>query len=170
MSLPEFSCRSCPIGVILLIALLLSVAVSSAPGSQTRSPLLAVQDVGGAAAVGDDKKIEEIMERMKSAGRSFRRALRGNKIEDALAQVQKAQVATLESKDLVPDMVAEMEDPKERLEGRLYYRLWIIAILDHWLDIERALLVKDTKTAGEVAKKISELKKRGHQRFRKEED
>ena len=113
---------------------------------QGRNSLLALQD-GGAETKGGDAQIEEVMDEMKSAGRSFRRALRGKKVEDALKHVQRAQLATLKSKDLVPDMVAEMEDAQARAASLKEYRLMIVVTLEHWLKIERALLAGDMAAA-----------------------
>ena len=93
---------------LLLIASILLV-IASSPESQQGGTLFAQQDAEKTSAVGDDAKIDEIMKRMKSAGRSFRRALRANKLDEALVHIQKAQAATLETKDLVPNLIAEME-------------------------------------------------------------
>lgn len=122
------------------------------------------------ATSGDDEKIEEAMGEMKSAGRSFRRALRGKKVDEALKQAHRAQKATLVSKDLVPDLVMEIEDLKVRAESLKEYRLMMIATMEQWLLIEKSLLAGDLQAAGELAGKISELKKSGHQKYRKEED
>ena len=154
---------------LLLIASILLV-IASSPESQQGGTLFAQQDDEKTSAVGDDAKIDEIMKRMKSAGRSFRRALRANKLDEALVHIQKAQAATLETKELVPGLIAEMEDPRARSNSLTRYRLAIIATLEQWLHVERAVMVGDTKTAGEHAKKISEIKKNGHQEFRKDED
>ena len=168
MNCSGFTCRIRSLVVLLPLALVFSFVFSGLFETPGGSGLLALQEAEGAK--GDDARIEEAMDRMKSAGRSFRRALRGKKTEDALAHAHKAQLATLESKDLVPDRVAEMEDPAARAESLKEYRLMIVATLEYWLKIERALLAGDLKTAGEEAKKISALKKSGHQKYRKEED
>ena len=153
----------------LIMGLLTTLVIFGSPEFQGRKSLLALQD-GGAEAKGGDAQIEEIMDEMKSAGRSFRRALRGNKVEDARKHVQRAQLATLKSKDLVPDMVAEMEDAQARAASLKEYRLMIVVTLEHWLKIERALLAGDMAAASEEAKKISAVKESGHEKFRKEED
>ena len=107
---------------------------------------------------------------MKSAGRSFRRALRGKKVDEALKQAHRAQKATLESKDLVPAQVMEIEDLKARAESLKEYRRMMIATLEQWLLIEKSLLAGDLQAAGEQARKIGELKKSGHEKYRKDED
>ena len=168
MTFPDKSCQSRSMMTLATMALLIVVSLSGFHGVQSQDTLVVLQDPE--AVSGGDAKIEEVMDEMKSAGRSFRRALRGKKVEDALKHAQRAQLATLKSKDLVPDRVSELEDPDVRAASLKDYRLMIIVTLEHWLKIERALLDGDLKTAGEEAKKISTVKKSGHEKFRKEED
>lgn len=169
MTLPISVCTRRSVLSLLILGLLSAVVIFVSPEVQGWNPSPSIQD-GSAELKGEDAKIEEIMDEMKSAGRSFRRALRGKKVEDALKHVQRAQLATLKSKDLVPDRVAEKEDPQARAASLKEYRLMIVVTLEHWLKIERALLAGDMAAASEEAKKISAVKKSGHEKFRKEED
>ena len=85
-------CNRRSVLTLLIMGLLTTLVIFGSPEFQGRKSLLALQD-GGAEAKGGDAQIEEIMDEMKSAGRSFRRALRGKKVEDALKHVQRAQLA-----------------------------------------------------------------------------
>jgi soluble cytochrome b562 len=108
------------------------------------------------------------MKGMKSAGKSFRRALRKSDAIEALKYVQKAQESTLSAKKYIPAVVETLEG-EEKAEMLKWYRMGIISTLEQWCLIEKALLEGDVETAGTLAKKISDLKKRGHETFRKDD-
>jgi len=115
-----------------------------------------------------DEAIDTAMKGMKSAGKSFRRALRKSDAKEALKHVQKAQESTLAAKRYIPAVVEALEG-KEKAEMLKGYRMGIVSTLEQWCLIEKALLEGDVETAGILAKKISDLKKRGHETFREDD-
>ncbi|MAW77259.1 MAG: hypothetical protein CMJ95_07740 [Planctomycetes bacterium] len=111
-----------------------------------------------------DEAIEKAMEAMKSAGRSIRRALRKKDVEVALAVVNRAQLAVIEAKKLVPAAAKKLKgDARSALERDFRQRL--IAVLERWILVEKALLLGKTEDATEFVRTIVELKKSAHEEF-----
>ena len=72
------------------------------------------------------------------------------------------------AKRYIPAVVEALEG-KEKAEMLKGYRMGIVSTLEQWCLIEKALLEGDVETAGILAKKISDLKKRGHETFREDD-
>ncbi|NCG00124.1 MAG: hypothetical protein GWP39_11510, partial [Planctomycetia bacterium] len=73
-----------------------------------------------------DEAIDTAMKGMKSAGKSFRRALRKSDAIEALKYVQKAQESTLSAKKYIPAVVETLEG-EEKAEMLKWYRMGIIS-------------------------------------------
>ncbi|MGE4618443.1 MAG: hypothetical protein AAEJ04_01390 [Planctomycetota bacterium] len=159
----KFMAAFLSISSVLLLVIGSSRAGSSIPEFRTSSgqeSALVEQD----AKTGDEA-IEDAMKKLKSASRSVRRALRSKDVVGALAWVGKAQLALVESKMFVPDAASELTG-KAKTALEQDYRLRVIAVLEQWIVIEKALLQGDTEAASVAMKKVSELKKSGHQKHK----
>lgn len=149
-------------GLILLLAIFVSFNTQTASGvSVGLETVSRVQSDEPAAA---DEAIEEAMEAMKSAGRSIRRSLRKKDVTTALTVVNRAQLTVIEAKKLVPSAASKLEGEAKVALAR-DYRQRLIAVLEQWILVEKALLQGNAEEASKLMKTISDLKKSGHKKF-----
>ncbi|MGE4633446.1 MAG: hypothetical protein AAEJ47_10450 [Planctomycetota bacterium] len=153
----------------LLILLMIPIGgsgVSSAdgPSGQPIFPSVSTQDEPG----NSNEHIEKAMEAVKSAGRKVRRALRKKDIDAALAAVNQVQSAVIEVKKLVPEAATKVEGDDASAIKR-DFRQRLIAVLEQWLFVEKALLQGKTEEAAKFMKTISEMKKSAHEEYEVED-
>jgi hypothetical protein len=154
--------------VLTLMSVLVLVMGSAGTGSSAPESRISLEKdahLFEQDATTGDAAIEAAMKKLKSASRSVRRALRSKDLKGALAWVGKAQLALVESKMFVPDAASELTG-KAKSALELDYRLRVISVLEQWVVIEKALLHGDTEAASAAIKKVSELKKSGHQKHK----
>ncbi len=112
----------------------------------------------------EESPLEEAMSQIQSGGRSVRRALRKKDVPAALVAIGKAQAGVVAAKGLIP-VVAESAQGEERAALLHDYRSRMIAVLEQWVLMEKALLAGKIDVANAVSKKLSELKKSGHEKY-----
>lgn len=116
----------------------------------------------------EESPLEEAMSQIQSGGRSVRRALRKKDIPAAMVAIGKAQAGVVAAKGLIPE-IAESVQGEERAALLHDYRTRMIAVLEQWVQMEKALLAGKIDEANAVSKKLSELKKSGHEKYDPEE-
>ena len=160
------------LSALSVILLFLFVTVSALLDTQSASGVTVNEqqklEVAQDDPAGEDEAIEKAMEAMKSAGRSIRRALRKKDIDTALAVVNRAQIAVIEAKKLVPAAAKKLQ-AEARSDMERDFRQRLIAVLDRWILVEKALLQGKTEDASNFIISISELKKSGHKEYEVED-
>ena len=112
----------------------------------------------------DGDKLEEAMESLKGNMRKLRSALEGDS-SGALDVVARMQKAALAAKSETPGTVSKLEGKaKEKMATE--YRVQMIDLATELLALEKALVMGDQGKVKASYKKLGQLQKKGHDRFR----
>ena len=112
---------------------------------------------------------DELAEQMGLINRSIRKMKKKlEKKEDAkvaLGHVETMQKALLACKSMVPDSASKVPEGEKRDKFVAEYRKMQIAFFEKVLELEKALVDRDMKTAAKVFKEVRGYKKKGHDKF-----
>lgn len=139
--------------IVGLAALSLAITLAAA------APLRSLPQEGG--------KLHTAMEEIGAAVKSMQSAIKTpDTLDQALAEVWKAQRATLDAKSELPKLVAENADEKAKRKAELAYRTQMQELMRAFLDVEAAILAGDAKKADKALRQADNLKSAGHGQFR----
>lgn len=131
----------------------------------------ATNDRLASEAIDDDDgpsnpKLHDEMEKLRSALRKLRRALRADDQKAAALQaLVEAQLSVHRSKVMAP-VSLEGKSDADKAQGMTAYRQQMIGVARQLLDCESRLLAGDLAGARKVREQLKKLEKAGHEKFR----
>lgn len=114
--------------------------------------------------------LEEQMSAMNKAWRSIRRQIKDPaKNKSTLAFVAKVKAGAQKAVDLTP-MLAEEQKGADKKKFMANYKKAIKRMIGLIGELEAALKADDNAKAGEIVGKLNDGRKKGHERFKPEDD
>ena len=129
------------------------------------SGLVLATPPGVQSARADDTPLAKQMEEMQDHLKKLRKSIK-TPAENAasLESLDKLQLATVASKNLVPAKAATLPEA-ERAKFVAGYRKEMVGLLEHLCKIEVALVDNDTAKAAELFKGLKKIEDDGHEKY-----
>jgi len=149
-----------PLRPVACLALLLSAALAVAWIQPESGPAPAAW----VATAEDD--LEGIMEGMDKNFEAVYASIEKKEAAPALELMSKLQLACISAKTLTPPKLKTVEE-KDKAAFMAGYRKQMMSLLKGWADLEIALLDGDFDQAKKLAEGIDDMKKTGHDTYKK---
>ena len=131
--------------------------------------LVAVIGFSFISPISADDDETPLAEQMSEVSGSLKRLRRAESVDEKVALIHKAQVATLKGLEFLPAGFEKIKDAKEKAKMTAGYKKLTGQAYVLLCELEEAVLAEDEEKYDEVYDKLKDIKKEGHQAYKAED-